>query len=524
MDKVTFYAPIEKADEEQRMVYGYASTEALDSQGEVVKKEALSSAIDDYMKWANIREMHQPSAVGKTKQANLDEKGMYIAAKIVDEEAWKKVKEGVYNGFSIGGRIKTMKGNEIVDLSLSEISLVDRPANPECKIDVFKADMEQPDKNEEKKPEEVQTPEVDKKEEVGNIKKNLYTADSMIDLALSLSYLVMCYKDQNKDSTELVTAMNAIKEAAKKELSEKETYYDYVGEQIAYAENIIDLEKDAIAEMKKKESNKEEEMKAEKALKIINDRIMKAQMPTDEEIAEHLKCAKLNTDPQTIAQVRWEISGKVMEQVAKHINAAHEAGMAQEIEKKGKTISAATKEKISTALKRLQDAIKVLANLKDADQLTPDERSALDSGVSAGSTITGSQDVIPASEKAEKNNEKKPLEVADDAQKAEIKRDNELAKVVSEVSELKGQIQKLLDTPMPITARASYVTVEKFEPSIVEGKKSELAKAQTRSNELTEKFQKGIFTEDERIEAQSLGLKIMKLKREVESGIGMSDS
>ena len=115
-DKVLLYAPISKTDEDQRMVYGYASTEALDSQGEVVKKDALKDALDDYMKYANIREMHQPSAVGKTKNAQIDSKGLYVAVKVVDDSAWNKVKEGVYNGFSIGGRVKQMVDNEITNL------------------------------------------------------------------------------------------------------------------------------------------------------------------------------------------------------------------------------------------------------------------------------------------------------------------------------------------------------------------------------------------------------------------------
>ena len=33
--------PIRKIDSDQRLVYGYASTEARDSQGEIVTKEAL---------------------------------------------------------------------------------------------------------------------------------------------------------------------------------------------------------------------------------------------------------------------------------------------------------------------------------------------------------------------------------------------------------------------------------------------------------------------------------------------------
>src|SRR5579859_3131530 len=99
-----FYAPIAKLDAEERMVLGYASTEALDEQGEIVRHDALAAALDDYMKFANIREMHQPSAVGVAEEAALDDKGLYVAARVVDERAWEKVAAGVYKGFSIGGK------------------------------------------------------------------------------------------------------------------------------------------------------------------------------------------------------------------------------------------------------------------------------------------------------------------------------------------------------------------------------------------------------------------------------------
>lgn len=134
------YANITKVDEEKRMVYGYASTEALDSQGEVIKREAIERALPDYMKFGNIREMHQPSAVGKTKEATMDDKGLYIGVKVVDDSAWAKVKEGVYSAFSIGGRKLMQKGREILDMVLTEISLVDRPANPEAVFDMYKAE------------------------------------------------------------------------------------------------------------------------------------------------------------------------------------------------------------------------------------------------------------------------------------------------------------------------------------------------------------------------------------------------
>jgi hypothetical protein len=132
------FLPIEKVDEEKRMVWGYASTPTKDLQGEVVTLDAIKSALPDYMQWRNIREMHTPSAVGVAKEAHVDDNGLYIGAKIVDDDAWKKCKEQVYKGFSIGGSKLEKVGDTIKQLRLTEISLVDRPANPDCKIDAVK--------------------------------------------------------------------------------------------------------------------------------------------------------------------------------------------------------------------------------------------------------------------------------------------------------------------------------------------------------------------------------------------------
>lgn len=139
MGDFNYFLPIEKVDEERRMVWGYASTPTKDLQGEIVTLDAIKSALPDYMKWANIREMHTSSAVGVTKEAHIDDNGLYIGARIVDDDAWKKCKEQVYKGFSIGGSKIQKAGDTIKELRLTEISLVDRPANPDCKIEVVKA-------------------------------------------------------------------------------------------------------------------------------------------------------------------------------------------------------------------------------------------------------------------------------------------------------------------------------------------------------------------------------------------------
>ena len=136
-----FYWPIAKVDGEQQMVWGYASTEAEDDQGETVTRAALTAALDDYMRFANIREMHRPSAVGVATEAAVDDKGLYLGARIVDADAWRKVAEGVYKGFSIGGRVTARDPADrrlITGLRLTEISVVDRPANPEAVFDCWK--------------------------------------------------------------------------------------------------------------------------------------------------------------------------------------------------------------------------------------------------------------------------------------------------------------------------------------------------------------------------------------------------
>jgi hypothetical protein len=167
---MNIFAEICKVDPEQRMVYGYASTEALDVQGERVSKDALAKALPDYMRFANIREMHQPSAVGVAKSAEIDANGLYLAAKVVDDDAWNKVKEGVYKGFSIGGKSVSKVDETITEMRLSEISLVDRPANPDCVIEVWKADG-------------LEVPAIDQLAELLN--KGEITPERLIELAKS---------------------------------------------------------------------------------------------------------------------------------------------------------------------------------------------------------------------------------------------------------------------------------------------------------------------------------------------------
>jgi hypothetical protein len=86
--------------------------------------------------------MHQPSAVGVAREAAVDGKGLYLKAEIVDDDAWRKVREGVYKGFSIGGAVTGRDPDDpkiVTGVDLAEISLVDRPANPEAVFSLWKS-------------------------------------------------------------------------------------------------------------------------------------------------------------------------------------------------------------------------------------------------------------------------------------------------------------------------------------------------------------------------------------------------
>lgn len=136
---LSLFTNITKVDDEQRIVSGYASTEVIDCQGDIITTDAMKKAFPEYMKFANVREMHTDSAVGIVKSYRFDEKGTFIDVEVADDSAWNKVKKEVYKGFSIAGAVKKKIGNNITDLMLVEISLVDRPANPLALITEYKS-------------------------------------------------------------------------------------------------------------------------------------------------------------------------------------------------------------------------------------------------------------------------------------------------------------------------------------------------------------------------------------------------
>jgi hypothetical protein len=148
-DNVRFSMPIGKVDQERRIVSGFATLDNVDKQGDIVTTEA---SIDAFKKFrGNLREMHQPSAVGKVVSFKEDRyfdpkdkkfySGVYVSAYVSKgaQDTWEKVLDGTLTGFSIGGNItksddmydeKIDKSVRIIkEYDLHELSLVDNPAN-----------------------------------------------------------------------------------------------------------------------------------------------------------------------------------------------------------------------------------------------------------------------------------------------------------------------------------------------------------------------------------------------------------
>lgn len=145
--------PFAKVDEEKRLVSGFATLDNIDSQGDVVLAEASAAAFARAR--GNIREMHQPLAVGRMVDFREEEfyhtdevtgegkfyRGIFVTARVSEgaEDTWKKVLDGTLTGFSIGGEINEASNEFVKDAGrtvrfiksydLVELSLVDNPAN-----------------------------------------------------------------------------------------------------------------------------------------------------------------------------------------------------------------------------------------------------------------------------------------------------------------------------------------------------------------------------------------------------------
>ena len=123
MSTLDLFVPLVKVDADRRLVQGVVTAETPDRAGEICDYVSTKPYFEAWSEAARaasqgkslgaVRAMHNRIAAGKLTDIEFDDaaKTIAVSAKIVDDDEWAKVCEGVYTGFSQGGRyVKKMAG------------------------------------------------------------------------------------------------------------------------------------------------------------------------------------------------------------------------------------------------------------------------------------------------------------------------------------------------------------------------------------------------------------------------------
>lgn len=183
----TQFYQLAKVDAAKHEVWGIAAIEEPDQSGEIMDYEKSKP---HFMAWSqrvrkasggksqgNVRDSHTTRAVGKVIHLAFDDlaKAVRVGVRVLDAEAWRKVVEGVFTGFSIGGSYGAKWPDDLrkaltrYEAIPNEVSLVDLPCIPGATFELVKQErghlfkgenlMEDPqEEREEQTEEEAATP------------------------------------------------------------------------------------------------------------------------------------------------------------------------------------------------------------------------------------------------------------------------------------------------------------------------------------------------------------------------------
>lgn len=318
-------AKMEAQDDGTVKVWGYASSEAVDSDGEIIAAEAMKAAIPDYMKFGAVREMHGSNAAGTAIEINVEDDGRtFFGAHIVDPIAVTKVKTGVYKGFSIGGSVTArdeLNKSQITGLKLTEISLVDRPANPDAVFTCYKADKpkeeeetadkddEPADKADETPADDTEKADGDKKDDKEDDKKDEAEKSASVELSeseIAILKAVLAKAEKPKDEP-VAKSMYQVKS-----LADVLTSLKWLIDDAAY----VDIDETVIAQIKESAGSLAESLKAlavSEADKLVDGLAAKADKSDDlskaesvDELAKAQDALKKSNDALAKAQAEIE--------------------------------------------------------------------------------------------------------------------------------------------------------------------------------------------------------------------------
>lgn len=125
-DELSLTIPITKVDDEQRMVWGWASVVeeggviVTDKQDDQIDIADLSKAARDFMQFSRVGgAMHSAMGVGtvvesivftpevqKALGVDLGKVGWFVGYHVSDDAVWQRVKAGELQAFSFGGKAR----------------------------------------------------------------------------------------------------------------------------------------------------------------------------------------------------------------------------------------------------------------------------------------------------------------------------------------------------------------------------------------------------------------------------------
>ena len=198
-DSFRFQGEFFKVNEEgDFFIFGPASAELLDSQGDVIRIDAVKKALPELLKRARVTVDHKDQIVGEIVESfekkgliyktevrppndeelskfcslEKEKEALFVLAKVWDDteycrEVRKAIENGDYRSYSISGNVlnsRPCKSSEgctriVSDLNLSAVTICRSGANPAAQFDILKEEKEMPEEvtNAEKKETEFLT-------------------------------------------------------------------------------------------------------------------------------------------------------------------------------------------------------------------------------------------------------------------------------------------------------------------------------------------------------------------------------
>lgn len=134
-------------DADARVISGWASTPALDREGDTIEPSAFAGSLGSRLKVLFNHQQDLP--IGKIVRAEIQEAGLWIEAKLASgtakaDEVWSLISQGILDSFSVGfvpteweniSKTGSTGPRRYTKAELLEVSVVTIPANPHAVMD-----------------------------------------------------------------------------------------------------------------------------------------------------------------------------------------------------------------------------------------------------------------------------------------------------------------------------------------------------------------------------------------------------